>query len=292
MDAILRSIYEERTTQPDTLGVLLIEKRPYSVATTNNFDAILLVIVEKSEETLSVKHFEYDNMKIAFHVVTEEKLRNWILYGTNRKIFDWLYNGKVLYEQNNFIKDLKNELNDFPLFGRKLKMGLEFAKLIRRYMDGKMFFESGHFLDAFNNVVHSLHHLARLSIIEKGYHPEITVWNQVRHIEPEVYKLYEELVNSDETIEKRLELLFLASEFLIHSRTGIGCSHLFSVLSEKEYWTINEIKNHKELKDYSVDLEILIEYLISREIISVVKRKENEQDLFERCYKIKKNVDE
>ena len=33
------------------------------------------------------------------------------------------------------------KLQEFPFDGRKLKMGLEFAKLIRRYMDGKAFFD-------------------------------------------------------------------------------------------------------------------------------------------------------
>ena len=101
-------------------------------------------------------------------------------------------------------------------------MGLEFAKLIRRYMDGRAFFNNHHYLDAYNHIVHSLHHLARLSVIEKGFHPEVKVWNQVKQIEPEIYKLYDELVNSEEDLGKCLELLFLASDFLIHSRIEIG----------------------------------------------------------------------
>ena len=74
----------------------------------------------------------------------------------------------------------------------QVKKGLEFAKLIRRYTDGRVLFENGHFLDAFNHIVHSLHHLARLEVIEQGFYPEATVWNQVKLIEPEIYKLYKE----------------------------------------------------------------------------------------------------
>ncbi len=80
-------------------------------------------------------------------------------------------------------------------------------------MDGKLFFDHQQYLDAYNHVIHSLHHLGRLSVIEKGFHPEVTVWNQVKHIEPEIYKLYEELITSEETLDKRLELLFLVSDF-------------------------------------------------------------------------------
>ncbi|PMY00971.1 hypothetical protein C1Y18_34915, partial [Pseudomonas sp. MPR-R5A] len=90
----------------------------------------------------------------------------------------------------------------------------------------------------------SLHHLARLTIIENGFHPEVTVWNQVRQMEPEIMKLYEELVQSHEPLEKRLELLFLASEFLIHSRTRLGANHLLDILADKEVWTIQDIIQH------------------------------------------------
>ena len=92
-------------------------------------------------------------------------------------------------------------------------------------MDGKAFFENQHYLDAYNHIVHSLHHLARLAVIENGFHPEITVWNRVtKKLEPEIFKPYDELVNSQETLEKRLELLFLASEFLDSCKNGMRYS--------------------------------------------------------------------
>lgn len=290
MEMILRSIYEEYEKNPNTLGVLLIEKRDRSISTTDTFDATILIIVNSGEQPVFVKHYCIQEKKASLHIVSEEKMREWMLLGTNRKIIDWLYNGKILFDRNEYITNLRKELKDFPLEVRKVKMGLEFAKLIRRYKDGKAFFENGHYYDAYNHVIHSLHHLARLSIIEKGLHPEVTVWNQVKKIEPEVYKLYAELVMSDEPLDKRLQLLFLASEFLIHARTESGSTHLLSILREKEFWTFDDIMNHHELKIYSVDLQILIEYLIERGKIDVKKAKTNEDHIFNRYYMALKNV--
>lgn len=48
----------------------------------------------------------------------------------------------------------------------------------------------------------------------------------MKRIEPAIYKLYEELILSNESLEKRLELLFLAGEFLINSRTNDGGQHI------------------------------------------------------------------
>lgn len=224
------------------------------------------------------------------HVITETKLQEWLLLGNNRKIFEWLDLAKIIFDRNEYVANLKKELKEFPFNGRKVKMGLEFAKLIRRYMDGKSLFENKQYLDAYNHVVHSLHHLARLAVIENGLHPELTVWYQVKQIQPEIFKLYEELLYSEETLEKRLELLFLASEFIIHSKTCIGTAHMMEVLSKKEYWMFNEIMEDKELIPYSVDMSVLLEYLIEKHLVEVINIETKGQGIFHRCYRANKKT--
>jgi Nucleotidyltransferase-like/Helix-turn-helix domain len=286
VEDILRPIYQERASQVNTLGVLMIEKREKSISFTDTFDTILLILVKEAKQPVFIKHYSYLEKKAAMHIVTEEQLNEWLLLGSNRKIVEWIYSGRVLFDRNEFLRNLRDELKEFPFNGRKLKMGLEFAKLIRRYMDGKAFFENKQYLDAYNDILHSLHHLGRLSLIEKGFHPEVTVWKQVKQIEPDIFKLYNELVTSEEALEKRLELLFLASDFLIHSRTEMGMDHLIEVLKEKKFWSFNEVLSHPELKLYSIDLEVLFAYLIQKHFIEVVNVETKGKDLFHRHYKV------
>jgi hypothetical protein len=286
MEDILRSIYQERASHPNTVGVVLVEKRHKAIAATDTFDAILLIIVKENNEPVFIKHYSYQDKKAAMHIVTEKQINDWLLTGSNKKIIDWLYNGKIVFDRNESIANLKHELREFPFFGRKIKMGIEFAKLIRRYSDGKMLFDNFNYLDAYNHVVHSLHHLARLAVIENGFHPEVTVWHQVKQIEPEIYKLYEELICSEETIEKRLELLFLASEFLIHQRTKVGSQHLVELMEGKEYWAFSELMSHPELSPYHVDLGILVEYLIDKKVIEVMNIETKGQGIYHRNYKV------
>ncbi|MEH6948858.1 nucleotidyltransferase-like protein [Bacillus sp. JJ634] len=285
MEDILRPIYQERASLQSTLGILLIEKSEDASLITDTFDYILFVIVNEAEDAVFVKHYMYKEKKAALHIVQEEQLKKWLLLGTNRKVVNWIQEGKILFDRNEYLKQLKTEIREFPFYGRKLKKGLEFAKLIRRYTDGRALFENGHFLDAFNHIVHSLHHLARLEVIEQGFYPEATVWNQVKLIEPEIYKLYKELVSSEETLQKRLELLFLASEFLIHSRISIGSQHLLEIMETKEEpWTIAELMNHPELIHYTVDLSVLVEYLIEKHVIQSIKVETKGQGVFHRYY--------
>ncbi|MBD8071183.1 nucleotidyltransferase-like protein [Bacillus sp. PS06] len=290
MENILRPVYQERASQPNTLGIIIIEKKRYAFPVTDTFDTILLVIVKELDVPLMIKHYDYEGRIASLYTVEEAKLKEWLFLGSNRKVIEWILNGKVIFDRNEYISNLKNQLEEFPQQERKIKMGMEFGKLIRRYQDGKAFFEMGHYLDAYNNVIHALHHLARLAVIENGLHPEVTVWNQVRQIDPEIYKLYEELVESEEALGKRLELLFLASEFLIHSRAKKGGKHLLEVLGEKsEAWVFGEILEHPELKIYAVDLELMLEFLIEKNLIHVEKVITKGKDLYHRNYSIVRN---
>lgn len=286
MEQILRPIYQERASQESTLGVVLVEKREKVSPITDTFDSILLIITKENETSVYTKHYTYLEKKAAMHIVTEKQLKKWLLLGTNRKIVDWLFNGRVIYDRNEFMDKLKTELRDYPFYGRKIKMGMEFSKLIRRYLEGKVFFEGKHYLDAYHHVVESLHHLARLAVLENGLPPEVTVWAQVKQMEPAIYKLYEELVLSDEPLEKRLELLFLASEFLIHSRTRDGAQHIREVMEQKDRWTIQELHEQEELRNYSSNLEVLIEFLIEKDLVSVENIKTKSDQIFHRYYYI------
>lgn len=290
MEDILRPIYQERASQANTLGVLIIEKVQNTSAVTDTFDAVLLIVVKDVETPVYIKHYTYEDKKASLHIVREDQLREWLLLGTNRKIVEWILHGKILFDRNEYMNNLRDELQDFPFYDRKVKIGLEFAKLVRRYMEGKAFFDNSQYLDAYNHVAHSLHHLARLAVIEKGFHPEITVWNQVKQMEPEIFKLYEELVTSDEPIEKRLELLFIASEFLIHSRTRFGASHLIEIMKTKDEWTINDLISHPELEHYDVDLSMLLEFLLDKHFIDEVRIQTKGYDIYHRHYCVSKKI--
>lgn len=288
MENLLRPIYQERASHPDTLAIVMIEKRNQTSPLTDNLDVALLVIVKEAKQPVYIKHYEFDNQKASLNIVTDEQIQEWILLGTNRRIVEWILNGKVLFDRNEYLSQLVDRLKAFPFSERRLKIGLEYGKLIRRYLEGKVFFESKQFLDAYNHIVHALHHLARLEVIDHGFYPEVTVWNQVRQMEPQVYKLYKELVESEESLEKRLELLFLASDFLIHSKSEIGAGHLLGILSEKEVWHYAELLEHSEAKHYSVDLSVLLEFLVDKDFVEVVKIETKGQRIFHRGYSVTK----
>lgn len=62
--------------------------------------------------------------------------------------------------------------------------GSRIFKACTRLYGRKDFFEQGNYMDAYHHVVESLHHLARLAVIENGLFPEVTVWSQVKRLTP------------------------------------------------------------------------------------------------------------
>jgi hypothetical protein len=289
MEDILRPLYQERASHKDTLGILLIQKVLTNPKLTEDFDAILFVITENDDQKWTVKHYAFENQKAALHIVSKQQLKDWFTYGSNRKAIEWVIRGKSIFDRNEFIENFKEDLRQFPEEDRKKKMGLEFAKLIKRQEEGKSLFHANQYLDSFNHIVHALHHLARLAVIEKGYYPEITVWDQVKKMEPEFYKLYTELVDSKEPLEKRLELMLIASEFSLSAKTKLGSRHILDVMSEKDTpWTYAELTEHVELKEYEVDLVVLLEHLIKKELVFVVEQETKGKGIYHRTYQSKK----
>ncbi|WP_102347624.1 nucleotidyltransferase-like protein [Bacillus sp. Marseille-P3661] len=288
MEDLLRPIYQEKASHKDTLGILLVEKVKVNSSLTEQFDAILIVLkknTESIENPYFVKHYNFDDKKAALHIIDERKFQSWLTSGTNQRLIAWVLQGKILFERNEYIDELRTLLHEFPINIRKKKIGIEFSKLISSFSAGRDLYDSKQFLDAYSQMIKSLHFLARLSVIEHGFYPEVTVWNQLKHIEPEVYKLYLELVDSKEPIEKRVELLLLASEFAISSRTKVGSSFLIEVMKAKNSdWTIDELQNDEQLQDYVFDLPLLLQYLVNKNIIEIISEKTKGNHVYQRKY--------
>lgn len=287
MDDFLRQLYQDRSSDSHTLGIIKVESKSKLDTNTDYFDVVLLVITSEDRDPWTVKHYTYNSHKVAMHLVSTRQIHDWLINSSNRRIVDWLVNGKIIFDRNEYTMNFRQQMLEFPLEERKVRIGVEFSKLIRRFKDGKSLFYEGHHLDAYNQIVHALHHLARMAIIEHGFYPEVTVWQQVKQIEPEIYKLYSELVTGDESIEKKLELLLLANEFGMMRKTKIGSAHLLDLMKTKEEpWSIEEIKQEIGMKDYSLDLSMLLEYLIQKGYVDVIMEKTKGNDIYHRLYEV------
>ncbi|GAE95147.1 hypothetical protein JCM21714_4358 [Gracilibacillus boraciitolerans JCM 21714] len=292
MEDILRPIYQERASNRNTLGILIMEKKKMISPETDNFDSILLVIVQSSEEKWYVKHYQFGEQSAALHVIDRDLLNEWIETSSYRRAVEWIINGRIIYDRNEYIAQLKETLRVFPQSKRQLRLAIEFSKLTRSYSESRNLYASGDYLDAYSKLLRTLHYLGRIAIIEKGYHPEVMVWAQVKRIDPEVYKLYEELVRSIEETKKRVELMFLAIDVALNKRVNKCASHLIEVMQEQEqpWGGFGELKTHPSITPYKYDLVSTIEYLVSKDIIQVTLEETKSKTILHRKYQVNKEV--
>lgn len=287
MEDLLRPIYQERAGDTSTLGIVIIERTKPNSPITDNFDVILLIIVDEAENKWQEKHYEFDGKIAAMHTVTENLLMEWIDTSGYRKAVEWVINGKVIFDRNEYLSQLKDQLRNFPHEKRDLRKAMEFGKLVKSYSEVKDLYASEQFKDAYSRMVHSLHYLARLAVIEKGYHPEVTLWNQVRQIDPEVYKLYDELIQSDEAISKRLQLMIIASDFVISTRAEVSAKHLLSIMESKEDgWSYGELKQNSKVSPYQLDLTAMLGYLTEKGILIAERTQTKGAGVYQRKYRI------
>lgn len=269
----LRQLYQKYASQDGTLAIVVIEKANVPLTVTDGFDVIILLVKHDMTHSWDIHHYMIENQSISFHSLTIEKIYHTLMIGNHRRLFDWIVNGEIVFDRNESLRKIKERIDTFPEGDRQKKLTIQFSKLLRRFEEGKTFFREGHFFDSYNHMMHALHHLARLSVVNQGIYSEFVVWEQVKKIDPPIYKLYQELFYSNESVEKRIELLLLATELAIQSKIEIGTQHFFQVFRKmNQPLTMTELMQIEEFSTYQVDLELLVRHLVEKRKLKVEER--------------------
>lgn len=238
---------------------------------TDSFDVLVLVITERKEPINYISHYIKHPLRIQERWIHKRGIDSWILNGENRNIIQWLLEGAVLLDKDGYLDQLRRKLLEFPDDLKEKKLFMEFSFFLRKYIQSKEYLQEGHSLDAYSSILEALFHWARIVIIDNGFHPEVTVWNQLRKIDPAVYKIYDELIHSNETLEQRVQLVQLACEFSVMSRMKDCCKVLLKVLeSRKEPWSASELKEHPELAELHIELNLVLKKLAGKSLIREV----------------------
>lgn len=237
----------------------------------DGLDFLLLVILENNGAAIDAEHIQIDGKRAVVRAIRRDDLETWIAGRGNRNIIEWIVRGEILVDSDGYLAGIREQLLLFPDSMREQKKFVEFVEFLRTYLQAKQDLTVGNLLDAYSHVLSALHHWAHIVLIEEGIHPELAVWSQLKCVHPGVYKLYEELTISSETLEQRVQLVILACEFTVMNKMKSSCSILFDIMeSRNEPWSVVELETHSSLKPLCVDLSLVIQKLVTRAYIKEV----------------------
>jgi hypothetical protein len=279
MQSLQPLIQSQILTDPAVTGVLAVRTVSTLSPLVDGFDVLLLVVTVETLSTNYINHYSRDGLTIQERRISKDALSQWIMTGDNRSVIEWLLHGEICADRDSFLESTRQRLLEYPLIMKDQKLFIEFSHFLRSYLHSKQYLKEGHMLDAYASVLEALLQWARIAIIEQGFHPEVTVWQHVRKINPGIYKLYEELTQNEETLEQRVQLIHLACEFNVMSKMESCCNILIQVLkSRAEPFSPFELKYHPELRPLHVDLALVLKNLIKRGLIQEVLLHNEEQD--------------
>lgn len=254
----------------------------------DGMDRLCVLILSEVEPGKEIEHFLRDGARIQVKRVTPEQFESWLLSSDNHKTVQLLSQGEILIDRGGYLTGLRSRLIEWSPLLREQKLLCEFSKFARTYLQAKQDIKEGQVLDAYANVLASLHYWAHIALIEEGMHPELTVWEQLRSVNPGVYKLFEELTTSQETVEQRVQLVLLACEFSVLTKMESSCALLIRLIASRhEPWSPAELMLHPDLAGLSIDVSLLLQKLTKRGCILEIARPHRARGmgLLELCYK-------
>ncbi|QJC51221.1 hypothetical protein HGI30_06345 [Paenibacillus albicereus] len=231
----------------------------------DGLDLLLLVISDVACGLASIQHRRMDGQQVMIRRVTRDLLLHWIASSRHKDVMEWILRGEIIHDPEGIVDRLRSDVKVFSDEIQQRRLLVEYSQFLRSYLLGKQNMEDGLALDAHNHIVRTLNHYAHLELIESGQHPEPAVWRQMRRFHPGIYKLYEELATSPETLEQRIKLVLLACEFAIMSKMRSSCKLIYRVMeSRDEPWSIAELSGDESLSDLPIDLSLLLQRNVQR----------------------------
>lgn len=243
----------------------------FSVLTEGN-DLLLIVVLEDECPASSTYHYIQDGIRIQERRLSKGHIENLLAMRDDRAVTRLIIEGDIWVDQDDYLAGIRASFLKYPALLKQQKLLSEFSLFLKRSLQCKEFIFADEILDAYGSLLRAIHHWGRITLIEEDVLPEITMWQQIRGRNPEVYKLYEELTESPETLKQRVELVLLACEFSVMSKMEACCTLLIRILEEAEKpISVQELLAHPFLKGMSTaNIPLMLNKLARKSIIKEV----------------------
>lgn len=234
----------------------------------HDFELLVILLCSSNEVSMRTEHCIRGNLQYQILYVTTEDLGLWVAKGEHKEIIQCFLEGEIIWDGQGRVANLRSQIMELEQTLQEQSMFREFSRFLRRYLEAKSCSEDGYYMDAYRSVLDALYHYACIELIEQRIQPSQYVWDQISHKGSVVYKLYEELTESQETLEQRVKLALLACDFSVMSKMASSCKFLLNILSSRhEPWSIQELCMHPDLVHVREELPMLLRKLVYRSLV-------------------------
>lgn len=194
--------------------------------------------------------------------------------------YDFLYTGQIVLDRDGKLMEVlrKAEENRDWVFGWRIFAELTY--LMEKFSLSREFLADGKKLDSYRNLVESLVNWARISVYQNGSIPRRDIWAQVKEYELGIERLYEELINSDETLDKRIELMQLVYQNQVHSHAKVLSAPLLEFMTKHEAMDAQRLASLLPQGINHVYLEPTLAALVQQGHVRVHQAEESEEPLY------------
>lgn len=270
MDLSNLSFFYGESVNVDAMGTIIFRKEGHKSdgSLLHDFDLIILIVHHQENMESSVEHTVAGELRCQVLHVSINLLRRWLIAGEKGDLVKCFMEGEIIQDPHQRLTQLRHEYIEFRQPLRDQKMLFEFSHFLWMYAEAKRYMQGEFITDAYHSVLNSLKHWARIELIERNVLPENAVWEQVRGLNTAIHKLYEELTQSTETLEQRVELVILACEFSVMSKMAECTGLLLHILrSRSKPWSIEELTRHPDLEMVRNKLPLVLRTLVNRSLV-------------------------
>lgn len=236
-----------------------------------------LVVVNQPQADEKIRRMLFQDQLIVEQQISTWQLETGAVHGLDERLAAILGKAEIVLDKDGYMKRMKERLRCLPESVQKRFICKEYSRLLRFFHETKECLQQGMALDAYHGCIESLHSCAKIIVYEAGEQPLAALWSQVKQIDPSVYKLYEELCNNAEALDKRIELLVLAIEFWITSRMKEAVRFLVDIMETKTGpWRLQELMCHPQLQQADIEIPLLLEKMAQRSLVKEVVCSERE----------------
>jgi hypothetical protein len=147
--------------------------------------------------------------------------------------YDILCTGQIVLDRDGRLMEAVHRAEEKKDWAFGWRIFAEFTYLMEKFNLSRTFYLEGKKLDSYRNLVESLLNWARIAMYQQGAIPRRDIWAQVKEHDLGIDRLYEELIYSEESLDKRIELMQLVYQNQVYSQAKALSAPLLNLLAKQ-----------------------------------------------------------